>query len=237
MTHRAPAPGAGRAAGDAEPAHAARGAPHRARAVAARICRTCMLDAQPRHPGGHQPAVERHQVLARRRRCPHRGVGEWIVCCALSVRDHGDGIAPRDLPKLFKKFSQIDSGPTRKVGGTGLGLVICKGIVEQHGGRIWRRQRRRGRAARSTSRCRWPKAPGRAPAPEASRRACASRDSRLACVRLAGCGPRTSWMPGGLDARQGCRRRPTRGRVRPRAYVCLDPGRPAPSSAPAVPSL
>ncbi|MEQ1832946.1 MAG: ATP-binding protein [Candidatus Eisenbacteria bacterium] len=54
----------------------------------------------------------------------------------LSVRDRGDGIAAKDLPKLFKKFQQIDSGSTRKVGGTGLGLVISKGIVEQHGGRI-----------------------------------------------------------------------------------------------------
>ena len=54
----------------------------------------------------------------------------------VSVRDCGDGIAPADIPKLFRKFSQIDSGSTRKVGGTGLGLVICKGIVEQHGGSI-----------------------------------------------------------------------------------------------------
>ncbi|MCE9627184.1 MAG: hypothetical protein K8R56_04610, partial [Candidatus Eisenbacteria bacterium] len=42
----------------------------------------------------------------------------------------------KDLPKLFRKFEQIDSGSTRKVGGTGLGLVISKGIIEQHGGRI-----------------------------------------------------------------------------------------------------
>jgi len=55
----------------------------------------------------------------------------------VGVRDHGEGISPEDLPKLFRKFSQIDSGSTRKVGGTGLGLVICKGIVEQHGGKIW----------------------------------------------------------------------------------------------------
>jgi signal transduction histidine kinase/CheY-like chemotaxis protein len=54
----------------------------------------------------------------------------------VAVRDHGEGIAVADLPKLFRKFSQIDSGSTRRVGGTGLGLVICKGIVEQHGGRI-----------------------------------------------------------------------------------------------------
>jgi signal transduction histidine kinase len=60
--------------------------------------------------------------------------GEGVL--RVSVRDHGDGIAAKDLPKLFRKFQQIDSGSTRKVGGTGLGLVICKGIVEQHGGRI-----------------------------------------------------------------------------------------------------
>jgi signal transduction histidine kinase/FixJ family two-component response regulator len=54
----------------------------------------------------------------------------------VSVCDGGEGIAPADIPKLFRKFSQIDSGSTRKVGGTGLGLVICKGIVEQHGGSI-----------------------------------------------------------------------------------------------------
>jgi signal transduction histidine kinase/DNA-binding response OmpR family regulator len=54
----------------------------------------------------------------------------------VSVKDHGEGIAPHNLPKLFQKFTQIDSTSTRRAGGTGLGLVICKGIVEQHGGRI-----------------------------------------------------------------------------------------------------
>ncbi len=54
----------------------------------------------------------------------------------VSVRDCGEGISPGDIHKLFRKFSQIDSGSTRRVGGTGLGLVICKGIVEQHGGTI-----------------------------------------------------------------------------------------------------
>ncbi|HYM81481.1 MAG TPA: ATP-binding protein [Candidatus Limnocylindria bacterium] len=61
----------------------------------------------------------------------------WEGSVRVAVSDHGEGIASQDLPKLFRKFSQIDSGSTRKVGGTGLGLVICKGIVEQHGGRIW----------------------------------------------------------------------------------------------------
>jgi signal transduction histidine kinase/CheY-like chemotaxis protein len=53
------------------------------------------------------------------------------------VQDSGKGIAAEDVPKLFRKFQQLDSSPTRKAGGTGLGLVICKGIVEQHGGKIW----------------------------------------------------------------------------------------------------
>jgi len=73
---------------------------------------------------------------------PHGGaihvgaaVGEGAV--RVSVRDHGEGIAPENLPKLFRKFSQVDTAPTRRYGGAGLGLVICKGIVEQHGGRIW----------------------------------------------------------------------------------------------------
>jgi signal transduction histidine kinase len=54
----------------------------------------------------------------------------------IDVRDFGEGIAARDLPKLFQKFSQVDSAATRRHGGTGLGLVISKGIVEQHGGEI-----------------------------------------------------------------------------------------------------
>jgi signal transduction histidine kinase/DNA-binding response OmpR family regulator len=61
----------------------------------------------------------------------------WEGAVRVGVRDHGEGIAAQDLPKLFRKFSQIDSTSTRKAGGTGLGLVICRGIVEQHGGKIW----------------------------------------------------------------------------------------------------
>jgi len=60
----------------------------------------------------------------------------WDGLVRVGVRDHGQGIAAQDLPKLFRKFSQIDSSATRKAGGAGLGLVICKGIIEQHGGQI-----------------------------------------------------------------------------------------------------
>jgi signal transduction histidine kinase/CheY-like chemotaxis protein len=63
-----------------------------------------------------------------------RGEEEQVT---ISVRDHGKGISPADMSRLFQKFGQLDSSNTRKAGGTGLGLVISKGIVEQHGGRIW----------------------------------------------------------------------------------------------------
>ena len=54
-----------------------------------------------------------------------------------SVTDEGRGIAAEHLPRLFSKFSQIDGDNGRQIGGYGLGLAICKGIVEAHGGRIW----------------------------------------------------------------------------------------------------
>ena len=52
------------------------------------------------------------------------------------VTDQGQGIAPEDVGRLFRKFQQLDGRTVRAVGGTGLGLAICRGIVEEHGGRI-----------------------------------------------------------------------------------------------------
>jgi signal transduction histidine kinase len=54
-----------------------------------------------------------------------------------TVQDNGKGIRESEINNLFKKFYQIDSSDNRKHGGTGLGLVICKGIIEAHGGKIW----------------------------------------------------------------------------------------------------
>jgi signal transduction histidine kinase/CheY-like chemotaxis protein/CHASE3 domain sensor protein len=55
----------------------------------------------------------------------------------VSVADAGPGIHPDNLSRLFQKFQQLDSSGTRRAGGTGLGLAITKGIVEEHGGRVW----------------------------------------------------------------------------------------------------
>jgi signal transduction histidine kinase/DNA-binding response OmpR family regulator len=59
--------------------------------------------------------------------------GEVLV----SVADSGIGIALADQPKVFEKFKQVGDTLTDKPKGTGLGLPICKEIVEYHGGRVW----------------------------------------------------------------------------------------------------
>lgn len=55
----------------------------------------------------------------------------------VTVADEGEGIAPENLARLFKKFQQVDSSSSRRKGGTGLGLAITKTLVEMHGGRIF----------------------------------------------------------------------------------------------------
>src|SRR3989338_4584196 len=52
------------------------------------------------------------------------------------VVDTGVGISQEELPKLFRRFSQLSAGADRK-GGTGLGLAITKELVRLHGGKVW----------------------------------------------------------------------------------------------------
>ncbi|WP_017316537.1 PAS domain S-box protein [Mastigocladopsis repens] len=53
------------------------------------------------------------------------------------VQDQGRGIPYDKLETIFGKFQQVDASDSRQKGGTGLGLPICRSIVEQHGGKIW----------------------------------------------------------------------------------------------------
>ena len=69
------------------------------------------------------------------------------VHVAVSVSDEGKGIAPELLPQLFRRFA---GGAERAISGTGLGLVICRGLVEAHGGRIRAESGGAGRGARLT---------------------------------------------------------------------------------------
>lgn len=74
--------------------------------------------------------------------------GVWVQARALpghdpaqlrlrvAVRDSGIGIAPEVLPRLFQAFEQADNSTTRRYGGTGLGLALCKRLVAMMGGEI-----------------------------------------------------------------------------------------------------
>lgn len=54
----------------------------------------------------------------------------------LTVTDRGAGIAAADLPRMFEKFTRLESARASGIPGSGLGLYICRSIVEAHGGRI-----------------------------------------------------------------------------------------------------
>ena len=55
----------------------------------------------------------------------------------ICVRDNGIGIPTAHLERIFDRFHRVDTRLTREVNGIGLGLAICKRIVELHGGMIW----------------------------------------------------------------------------------------------------
>ena len=88
--------------------------------------------------GKHSPQSSLIRVTA---------VGEGVHV-AMSVTDHGRGIPAESLPHLFRKFSRIES--QEQGGDTGLGLAICKGIIEALGGRIWAESDGPGLGARFT---------------------------------------------------------------------------------------
>jgi signal transduction histidine kinase len=62
------------------------------------------------------------------------GEQEWVE---ISVRDEGRGIAAEHLGRVFDPFYRVDTRLARDVNGLGIGLAICKRIVELHGGAIW----------------------------------------------------------------------------------------------------
>lgn len=77
-----------------------------------------------RFRSGRRPIV---RVTAERRR------GEWVI----QVRDNGIGIPPGERERVFDVFRRLGDDEPDSTSGSGMGLAICKRIVERHGGRIW----------------------------------------------------------------------------------------------------
>jgi signal transduction histidine kinase len=59
----------------------------------------------------------------------------------VSIQDQGEGISSEHLPHIFEPFYRIPRERERRVAGSGLGLFICRGLVEAHGGTIWAESR------------------------------------------------------------------------------------------------
>jgi two-component system CheB/CheR fusion protein len=64
----------------------------------------------------------------------HVSIGNGSGFAEITVEDTGVGIPPEALPRLFKRFQQIDGSSTRSVGGLGLGLWIVRELAQLHGG-------------------------------------------------------------------------------------------------------
>src|SRR5260221_6231078 len=62
-----------------------------------------------------------------------RRLESWVE---VAVSDNGIGIAKEDLERLFTEFQQLDAGPGRQQGGTGLGLALTRRFAELHGGQV-----------------------------------------------------------------------------------------------------
>jgi PAS domain S-box-containing protein len=89
----------------------------------AQVLRSLLSNAAKFTPAGGQVAVT----------VAPRGAEVHLI-----VSDTGRGVPPDALERIFEKFVQVDGSMTRPVGGAGLGLALCKRIVEVgHGGRIW----------------------------------------------------------------------------------------------------
>ena len=132
------------------------------------------------------------------------------VHVAVSVIDQGRGVTAERLPHLFRKFPRPEDREAGGVEGSGLGLPICKGILEAHGGRIWAESEGIDRGTRFTFTL---------PIAEESGEPRAGRPGRDGGPGFQGTGtgahPRGGRRP--ADPAHGARR-PAQGRVRPRRH-------------------
>jgi two-component system, OmpR family, sensor histidine kinase VicK len=94
-------------------------------------CQTPPLKQQPQKTKVKAAKAQASQNVVR------DGISSALTEVLFQVRDEGQGIPTNKLESVFDRFQQVDSSDSRKKGGTGLGLTICRKIIEQHDGKIW----------------------------------------------------------------------------------------------------
>ena len=137
-----------------------------------------------------------------------------------AVRDTGIGLAPEAAARLFHPFTQADASVTRRYGGTGLGLTICKKLVELMNGKIGVRSEP-GPARCSGSRYRLKKCPVTSPAHGANWLACAPCSPAAAINHRSCCQCWPAWASRSRTWRPP--RVPWCGCARSRRWVALSP--------------
>jgi signal transduction histidine kinase len=76
----------------------------------------------------------KYSPRGRRIRVTGQVTGEEVI---VHIVDLGQGIPLREQERIFERFQRVDNASTRRTQGAGLGLFICRAILEAHGGRIW----------------------------------------------------------------------------------------------------
>ena len=97
-----------------------------------------------RTPAGSPGASQSSPSSSSRAASRPRLLGERSYRLTFAVEDSGIGIEPDKVDKLFKTFSQVSIGITRRFGGTGLGLAISKHLAEMMGGKMWYERKQGG---------------------------------------------------------------------------------------------
>jgi signal transduction histidine kinase len=83
------------------------------------------------------PAGGEIRVALRPQPASAAGTSQLAPAVEICISDQGRGIPPEQLPQIFQRFYRGDTGLARQVGGLGLGLTLCKYLVELQGGQIW----------------------------------------------------------------------------------------------------
>ncbi|GER84024.1 hypothetical protein KTAU_26610 [Thermogemmatispora aurantia] len=83
------------------------------------------------------PAGGEIRVVLRPQPASAAGTSQLAPAVEICISDQGRGIPPEQLPQIFQRFYRGDTGLARQVDGLGLGLTLCKYLVELQGGQIW----------------------------------------------------------------------------------------------------